>query len=62
MYRVPGSGVAVGTGVGSLAATGANVTWWLVAGVVLLAGGAVLGRVARRGPAGAPHHRRRGTR
>lgn len=62
MYRVPGSGVVVGTGVGSLAATGANVTWWLVAGVVLLAGGLVLRRAARGERAGAPHPRQGRTR
>ncbi|ONI85521.1 peptidase [Saccharothrix sp. ALI-22-I] len=39
MYRFPGGGVAVGTGIGSLAATGAGVTWWVVAGAVLLVTG-----------------------
>lgn len=42
MYKVPGTGIGVGTGVGALAVTGANVTWWVVAGVVLLLAGAVL--------------------
>jgi LPXTG-motif cell wall-anchored protein len=48
MYKVPGSGVAVGTGVGSLAATGAGVTWWVVAALVLLVAGAFLLHAARR--------------
>ncbi len=48
MYKVPGTGVAVGTGVGSLAATGAGVTWWVVAGVVLLVAGVFLTHAARR--------------
>lgn len=48
MYKVPGSGVAVGTGVGSLAATGAGVTWWIVAALVLLVAGAFLSHAARR--------------
>ncbi|WP_447005987.1 LPXTG cell wall anchor domain-containing protein [Saccharothrix isguenensis] len=48
MYKVPGSGVAVGTGIGSLAATGAGVTWWVVAGVVLLVSGLFLTHAVRR--------------
>ncbi|MFD1152079.1 LPXTG cell wall anchor domain-containing protein [Saccharothrix hoggarensis] len=48
MYRVPGSGIAVGTGIGSLAATGAGVAWWVVAGVVLLVAGLFLAHSARR--------------
>ncbi|MFD0203050.1 hypothetical protein B0I31_103648 [Saccharothrix carnea] len=48
MYKVPGSGVAVGTGIGSLAATGAGVAWWVVAGVVLLVAGLILTRAVRR--------------
>ncbi|WP_158846515.1 LPXTG cell wall anchor domain-containing protein [Saccharothrix deserti] len=48
MYKVPGSGVAVGTGIGSLAATGAGVTWWVVAGAVLLATGLLLTHAVRR--------------
>ena len=47
MYRVPGSGVAVGTGVGSLATTGAGLTWWIAAALVLLAAGALLRHAAR---------------
>ena len=47
MYRVPGSGVAVGTGIGSLAATGAGVAWWVVVGAVLLVAGLTLARAAR---------------
>ncbi|MFI9006729.1 LPXTG cell wall anchor domain-containing protein [Actinosynnema sp. NPDC053489] len=47
MYRVPGGGVAVGTGIGSLAATGAGVAWWVVAGAALLVAGLVLLRAAR---------------
>ncbi|HEX8868817.1 MAG TPA: LPXTG cell wall anchor domain-containing protein [Lentzea sp.] len=42
MYKVPGTGIGVGTGVGALAVTGADVTWWFVAGVVLLLVGAFL--------------------
>jgi hypothetical protein len=48
MYKVPGSGVAVGTGVGSLAATGAGVTWWIVTALVLLVAGVLLSHAARR--------------
>ncbi|WP_033438453.1 hypothetical protein [Saccharothrix sp. NRRL B-16314] len=47
MYKVPGSGVAVGTGIGSLAATGAGVAWWVVAGVVLLVSGLLLTHAVR---------------
>ncbi|MEU0880329.1 LPXTG cell wall anchor domain-containing protein [Lentzea sp. NPDC005914] len=42
MYKVPGTGIGVGTGVGALAVTGADVTWWFVAGIVLLLVGAFL--------------------
>lgn len=48
MYKVPGSGVGVGTGVGALAVTGADVTWWIVAGVLLLVAGALLMHVTRK--------------
>jgi LPXTG-motif cell wall-anchored protein len=48
MYKVPGSGVAVGTGVGTLAATGADVTWWIAAAVVLLVAGALLLHATRK--------------
>ncbi|MFD8496105.1 LPXTG cell wall anchor domain-containing protein [Amycolatopsis sp. NPDC059657] len=43
MYKVPGAGVGTaGGGVGALAATGADVGWWIAVGVLLL----VLGVVA----------------
>jgi LPXTG-motif cell wall-anchored protein len=48
MYKVPGTGVGVGTGVGALAVTGADVTWWIVAGIVLLVAGAFLVHSARK--------------
>jgi LPXTG-motif cell wall-anchored protein len=48
MYKVPGTGIGVGTGVGALAVTGANVTWWIVAGIVLLLVGALLLHSTRR--------------
>ncbi|GLZ31136.1 hypothetical protein Lesp02_33240 [Lentzea sp. NBRC 105346] len=48
MYKVPGSGVAVGTGVGALAVTGADVTVWIVTGVVLLVAGALLLHATRK--------------
>ena len=48
MYKVPGTGIGVGTGVGALAVTGANVTWWIAAGVVLLLAGAFLMHGTRR--------------
>lgn len=48
MYKVPGTGIGVGTGVGALAVTGADVTWWLVAGIVLLLVGAFLLHSTRR--------------
>lgn len=38
----------VGVGAGTLAYTGANVTGWIVLGVVLLVAGIVLVLVARR--------------
>ncbi|MFE0028099.1 LPXTG cell wall anchor domain-containing protein [Amycolatopsis sp. NPDC059021] len=43
MYKMPGAGVGVaGGGVGTLAATGADIGWWLTVGVILV----VLGIVA----------------
>jgi LPXTG-motif cell wall-anchored protein len=48
MYKVPGTGVGVGTGVGALAVTGADVTLWIVAGVLLLVVGAFLLHSTRR--------------
>jgi LPXTG-motif cell wall-anchored protein len=48
MYKVPGTGVGVGTGVGALAVTGADVTWWIVAGIVLLVAGAFLMHSTRK--------------
>lgn len=43
MYKLPGAGVGVaGGGVGALAATGADVGWWLTIGLILL----VLGTIA----------------
>lgn len=43
MYKVPGAGVGTaGGGVGALAATGADVGWWIAVGILLL----VLGVVA----------------
>jgi LPXTG-motif cell wall-anchored protein len=41
MYKMPGAGVGVaGGGVGSLAATGADVGWWIAIGVLMLVLGA----------------------
>ncbi|MFD2466759.1 LPXTG cell wall anchor domain-containing protein [Amycolatopsis silviterrae] len=50
MYKMPGAGVGVaGGGVGTLAATGADVGWWLALGVALvLLGIAALIAVRRR--------------
>jgi LPXTG-motif cell wall-anchored protein len=48
LYKVPGTGVAVGTTAGSLAATGAGVTWWLVAAAALLLTGTLLLHATRR--------------
>ncbi|MET7995559.1 LPXTG cell wall anchor domain-containing protein [Amycolatopsis sp. NPDC023774] len=43
MYKMPGAGVGVaGGGVGTLAATGADVGWWITVGALLV----VLGTVA----------------
>lgn len=43
MYKMPGAGAGVaGGGVGTLAATGADIGWWLTLGVVLV----LLGTVA----------------
>ncbi|OXM71644.1 peptidase [Amycolatopsis vastitatis] len=46
MYR-PGIGGVVG-GSGILASTGANLTWWIVFGVISLVVGVVLVRVTQR--------------
>jgi len=46
VYR-PGIGGVVGGG-GLLATTGANLTWWIVFGVVSLVVGVVLVRVTQR--------------
>jgi LPXTG-motif cell wall-anchored protein len=54
MYKVPGTGVGVGTSVGALAVTGADVTWWIVAGVVLLLAGAFLMHSTRKKRRAAP--------
>lgn len=48
MYKVPGTGVGVGTSVGALAVTGADVTWWIVTAIVLLAVGAFLMHSTRK--------------
>ena len=43
MYKMPGAGVGVaGGGVGTLAATGADIGWWLAVGVLLV----LLGTIA----------------
>ncbi|SES12162.1 LPXTG-motif cell wall anchor domain-containing protein [Lentzea xinjiangensis] len=47
MYKVPGTGIGVGTGVGALAVTGADVTWWVVAGIALLLAGAFVVHTTR---------------
>lgn len=39
MYKVPGAGGAVGAGAGALAFTGANVTGWVIFGVILVVAG-----------------------
>ncbi|SFR22593.1 LPXTG-motif cell wall anchor domain-containing protein [Lentzea waywayandensis] len=54
MYKVPGTGVGVGTSVGALAVTGADVTWWIVVGIVLLLAGAVLLHSTRKKRRAAP--------
>jgi LPXTG-motif cell wall-anchored protein len=46
-----GIGGVVGSG-GMLASTGANVTWWIVFGIVSVVGGVVLTRFTRRRPQG----------
>ncbi|GAA1023086.1 MULTISPECIES: LPXTG cell wall anchor domain-containing protein [Amycolatopsis] len=50
MYKMPGAGVGVaGGGVGTLAATGADVGWWLAVGIALvILGIAALIAVRRR--------------
>ncbi|HEY3259097.1 MAG TPA: peptidase [Pseudonocardiaceae bacterium] len=45
MYKIPGVGGIVGGSAG-LAATGADVVWWIVFGVVLLLAGLVALRTA----------------
>jgi hypothetical protein len=51
VYKVPGAGGVVGGGAG-LAATGADVAWWIAFGIALLLAGVFLLRSAR---AGHPH-------
>ncbi|HEY3752859.1 MAG TPA: LPXTG cell wall anchor domain-containing protein [Pseudonocardiaceae bacterium] len=48
MYKVPGAGGAMGAGAGTLAFTGANVTWWFVFGVLLVIAGVLSVLVGRR--------------
>ncbi len=47
MYKVPGAGGVVGGGAG-LAATGADVAWWIAFGIVMLVAGLFLLRTTRR--------------
>jgi LPXTG-motif cell wall-anchored protein len=46
VYRAP-TGGAIG-GAGGLAFTGANVSWWIALGIVLLVAGLLLMHAARR--------------
>ncbi|HEY0636083.1 MAG TPA: peptidase [Pseudonocardiaceae bacterium] len=46
MYKVPGAGGVVGGGAG-LAATGADLTWWIAFGIVLVVAGVFLLRTLR---------------
>lgn len=46
MYKVPGAGGVVGGGAG-LAATGANLAWWIALGIVLVVSGLFLVRAAK---------------
>ncbi|RJQ76413.1 peptidase [Pseudonocardiaceae bacterium YIM PH 21723] len=39
MYKIPGAGGFAGATAGGLALTGADVTWWIVAGVTAVAVG-----------------------
>ncbi|MFI5606069.1 LPXTG cell wall anchor domain-containing protein [Amycolatopsis sp. NPDC051903] len=49
MYKMPGAGVDVaGGGVGTLAATGADVGWWLILGALLVVLGIAAVIAARR--------------
>jgi hypothetical protein len=48
MYKVPGAGGAVGAGAGTLAFTGADVTGWIVFGVILVVAGVVTVFASRR--------------
>lgn len=53
MYRPPSSsGPIVGGSIGGLAVTGADVVWWIAAGVMALLVGLFLLRMARRRVAG----------
>jgi LPXTG-motif cell wall-anchored protein len=47
VYKVPGTGGVVGGGVG-LAATGADVTWWVAFGIVSVLVGLFLLRMSTR--------------
>jgi hypothetical protein len=49
VYKGPGAGGVVGGGAG-LAASGADVAWWIAFGMVLLVAGLFLLRVVRSQP------------
>lgn len=48
MYRLPSGGTAFGGGVGGLAATGIDPSWWIIGGLLSVVVGAFLVRSARR--------------
>lgn len=47
MYKAPGAGGVVGGGAG-LAATGADVMWWVAFGIVLIVSGLFAMRTMRK--------------
>jgi LPXTG-motif cell wall-anchored protein len=56
VYRFPSGGAAFGGGVGGLAATGIDPSWWIIGGLLSVVVGVFLVRSARR--AGVSRHRK----
>lgn len=56
VYRFPSGGAAFGGGIGGLAATGIDPSWWIIGGLLSVIVGVFLVRSARR--ASASRHRK----
>lgn len=48
MYNGPITGAATGTGMGTLAATGSNLSWWIFLGMIMLIAGLLMLHAAQR--------------